>query len=658
MLGVLVALLPAFNRHKIETRNRRVETAVDYVDAYNLAIASKIPFSATLDALKQSGITSLAVAEDTFDSLRLMGAMTVMGVSPTETDLTFSREFPGQMERVTSALQNKTSLAFHVSGDTVIVSAPYNEISSIGAGLNPVEVNNTINAGLYVCPRIYNYPGVTTRSIVWMINRVHEQCDRSLAGGQVKEYANVVIFDGADVLGNRDHIDDTAMALAQAGLHYGSIEFGKQIGDEDLSIKAEDLMVRVHSIAGNEMPTMDEPTAVGRFILGARERNIRLIYIRMFQNGMKPAPNIAALPPNLSSLPDPLLSNVAFLWEVREGLKEGGLTIGRAHGFRADPIPSRGLWRRILLALMSLGAAAAGVLLVRRFTGLTDRGFWQLFWVSLVIGIVLTIPQHTLIGRQILALIAAIALPSLGLMSLRLPRRGPGIKNAFWAVEHALRQYAIASAWTVLGIILVIGLLADRAFMLHIDEFAGIRLAIIAPMFLTVIYHGLGLGDLAWDATWEERSVRLGERWREFTLSPLLMGQTLAGIVGLAIVGMIVLRSGNDPGVGVSGAEMSLRGLLNKILFVRPRTKEFLFGHPLMVAGLASAFAGKRKWLNLFLAAGAIGQASLLNTFCHIHTPLLFSLVRGLLGWLLGAFIGIVLFLIARRFWGPDAADQ
>jgi hypothetical protein len=241
-------------------------------------------------------------------------------------------------------------------------------------------------------------------------------------------------------------------------------------------------------------------------------------------------------------------------------------------------------------------------------------------------------------------------------MSLALPRIGSGIKSAFWAVEHALRQYAVATAWTALGILLVVGLLADRTFMLHIDEFFGIRLAIIMPMFLTLIYHGLGLGDLSWDATWQERSGRVAERWREFTLSPLLMGQTLAGLIGLTIVGVIVLRSGNDPGVGVSGTEMSFRSLLNKILFVRPRTKEFLFGHPLMVAGLASAFAGKGKWLNLFLAAGAIGQASLLNTFCHIHTPLLFSLVRGLLGWLIGGVIGIVLFLIARRCWGPDPA--
>jgi cytosine/uracil/thiamine/allantoin permease len=65
--------------------------------------------------------------------------------------------------------------------------------------------------------------------------------------------------------------------------------------------------------------------------------------------------------------------------------------------------------------------------------------------------------------------------------------------------------------------------------------------------------------------------------------------------------------------------------------------------------GLAFAFAGKRKWLLLFLIVGAIGQSSLLNTFCHIHTPLIISLLRGGIGWTLGAIIGIVLYALLTR---------
>ncbi len=648
--GVLAGLVAAANRHKIEAHNRRIEMAVDYADAYNMSIASRLPFPDVLAKLKRAGITSLAVTEDPIDSIRLMGAMSIVAVSPTETDLTFAPSFPGQMDRVESAIANKTSVPYHREGaDTIVVNAPYNQFSLIGAGLNPVEVKNAIDAGMYVCPRIYNYPGVTSQSINWMLQRVKTQCTRPGADGKPFDWATVVIFNGAEVLGNRSFFDDTAAAFAATGLKYGSIEFGKQIGDEDLSKLAEDSLVRVHSIGNAEMATMDEPTAAGRLILGARERNIRLLYIRLFQTGLKPVPYAQDLPADLASLPQPLEANICYLWQVKLGLKEGGQRIGPSKAYVDDPIPATGAVRTLLLVVMGIGGAASGVLLVRLFTGIDGKGFWALLAFSLLAGAVLAMKHHGFMGRQIMALVAAIALPSIGLLTLRVPTLASGSLKWLRAAQSAFQRYAIAAVWTLLGVLLVIGLLADRIFMLHIDGFQGIRLAIIFPMLLTLAYHGLGLADIPIDADWEARKARMKQRWDEFVYSPLMMGQTLAGLIGLAIVGVVVLRSGNDPGVGVSGSEISFRSFLNKALFVRPRTKEFLFGHPLFLFGLAEAFAGNRKYLTLYLAAGAIGQASLLNTFCHIHTPLLFSFIRAFLGWIIGAFFGVALFWAVRK---------
>jgi hypothetical protein len=657
IVGVLAGLCAAANRYKIESHNRRVETVVDYADAYNLSIASRLPFSDTLARLQRAGIKSVALTEDSIDGIRLAGAMSVLALSPAQTELTFPRSFPGQLERVESALANKTSVSFHRTGDKIVVDAPYNQISTIGAGLNPIEIKNAIDAGMYVCPRLYNYPGVTTKSIAWMLERVKAQCTRTEAGAQ-KCYTSVLIFAGPDVLGNRSNIDDTTMALESTGLYYGSIEFGKQIGDIELSEAVESSLVRVHSIGGSEMATMDAPTAVGRFILGARERNIRLLYIRLFQTGLNPTPYASNLPGDLASLPQPLLSNVSYIWLIRQGLKEGGMRIGLAHPYADEPIPATGILRRLLLVLMGLGAAASGVLLVRLFTGLTGRGFWGLLAFSLLFGAVMAMRQHSLMGRQIMALVAAIALPTIGLITLRVPELAAGVRGWIAALDKAFRSYVTATLWTLLGIALVVGLLADRMFMLHIDGFQGIRLAIIMPMVLTLIFHGLGQAELATDATWEERKAHALARWQAFVYSPLMMGQTMAFLIGFAITAVVVLRSGNDPGVGVSGTEMSFRSVLNRLLFVRPRTKEFLFGHPLFILGLAEAFAGRRKWLTLFLAAGAIGQASLLNTFCHIHTPLFFSVIRAVLGWVIGAGIGAVLFALLNRIYARLSATK
>jgi hypothetical protein len=80
-------------------------------------------------------------------------------------------------------------------------------------------------------------------------------------------------------------------------------------------------------------------------------------------------------------------------------------------------------------------------------------------------------------------------------------------------------------------------------------------------------------------------------------------------------------------GIGVSGLEMTIRGLLDRLLPARPRFQEFLIGHPALILSL---YCG--SWsacLGISAAAvGAIGQVSLLNTFCHLHTPLAASLWR------------------------------
>jgi ABC-type nitrate/sulfonate/bicarbonate transport system permease component len=90
--------------------------------------------------------------------------------------------------------------------------------------------------------------------------------------------------------------------------------------------------------------------------------------------------------------------------------------------------------------------------------------------------------------------------------------------------------------------------------------------------------------------------------------------------------------------------ELKLRDLLERVLLIRPRTKEFLLGHPALV--LAGAGLGKGKWWRPYLVTlAAVGQASLLNTFVHLHTPFLISLARSLLGLLLGAAIGSLLTL-------------
>jgi hypothetical protein len=137
---------------------------------------------------------------------------------------------------------------------------------------------------------------------------------------------------------------------------------------------------------------------------------------------------------------------------------------------------------------------------------------------------------------------------------------------------------------------------------------------------------------------------------------PILIGYSVIGLVVLVMVGIMVARSGNDSGVEVSGIELRFRALLDTLLFVRPRTKEFLLGHPAMFAGIALALGGRRGWAALLLVIGMIGEVSILNTFCHIHTPIMLSVWRVIIGAVVGAIVGILVVLIfSRRSSNPSS---
>ena len=61
-------------------------------------------------------------------------------------------------------------------------------------------------------------------------------------------------------------------------------------------------------------------------------------------------------------------------------------------------------------------------------------------------------------------------------------------------------------------------------------------------------------------------------------------------------------------------------------------------------AGLPTYFPG------LLLLGGVMGQASILNTFAHFHTPLLISATRMFIGLGLGLLLGYLLTYAVR--WG------
>jgi hypothetical protein len=113
------------------------------------------------------------------------------------------------------------------------------------------------------------------------------------------------------------------------------------------------------------------------------------------------------------------------------------------------------------------------------------------------------------------------------------------------------------------------------------------------------------------------------------------------------------LRSFSNVDVAVKGLELKFRSLLDTLLFVRPRTKELFLGHPAMIAGIAAALGGRRNLAGILVVIGTIGEVGALNTFCHIHTPIVISVARSVIGAVLGIVIAVVVTWMCSRWIRP-----
>ena len=97
---------------------------------------------------------------------------------------------------------------------------------------------------------------------------------------------STVIFFGLGnaVVGYPDHLEDTAEAFKRHIFNFGSIETYDpsqvQKGNDTLARLIPGRTVRVQAIAKTELDKLKLDEVVARYVLGARERNVRVVYLR------------------------------------------------------------------------------------------------------------------------------------------------------------------------------------------------------------------------------------------------------------------------------------------------------------------------------------------------------------------------------------------
>jgi len=618
-IGLAGSLLVLSQRVAVERGNATVGVAVDFLEVEQLAGTTGGSLEATMHQFKDAGATHLALPEDSLASLVERGEASVFA-KPGATRIKLGSAY--RLHRVAAALSSRFPGDYgRVSGDegAYWLTAPAAAVSlpSTGVGYSRDALEAARSVGLKIVARP-RWEGIRSRAGV---ERAVE-----LAG---KAGAGIVVFNGDQVLGFPGLVNTTAESLAAKGLTFGFIELAPQLGAASLAGALDFEVVRVHSITEPEMRTLSPSRAVERFVKAARERNVRLFYVRLFPcDGRGPA-----------------RINMEYVAAIRDGLSARGLTTGVPTPFAPLRIPP---WQ---LALVRVAVCAAGLWIIQSLFGLRAGWFWALT-ALVVVGGGGAMMVATGMVRSACALGAAIAFPTLAVgwaaRYLAAPA-GDDRPSLAATLPRQIVAFAGVSAITIMGGLVVAALLSDSAYLMKIAQFRGVKFAQFLPLMIIALvwlarsmpwYAEVDSGQTRaeWPAIWAGLRGALAQ--------PIVYWHAAAAMIGLAALAMLMIRSGNEAGGTVLPFELQLRALLDKILIVRPRTKEVLLGHPAMMLALLMLMRGTPRGLWVALTVGAIGQVSILNSFCHLHTPLTLTLLRVFNGLWVGALAGIILCLV------------
>lgn len=439
-----------------------------------------------------------------------------------------------------------------------------------------------------------------------------------------KDLPNVqgVIFGGAlnEVIGYPDELEATAEAFKRNDWKLGYIELperAQQEGIESLVRALPDKTVRVMAVSPAHQEKLDPYRVLGMYSLGARERNLRVLYVRPFAVAGKPE----------------LDEDFLFALDTEVA------PIGPADTFKQPSPPPH----PAATAVIGLGAGALCLLLLQA-VGIATEGLWApaLLLVPVVGGLAAGLVGKSVLFRSLLALAVGMGGPTLAFLRWVYPvvqqrqcPRGPLAEGA--------RLLLLCSLASLLTGLWVASLIPDTTFLLGLDRFRGVKLlTLLTPVIIVVAF------------LWKRYTP---QQWRGGLMSSVKVYQAVLMGALLGAFGILLLRTGNEAGATASDSERYLRVVLDQTLGVRPRFKEFLLAHPAMLCTpLVALRLGFLPALLMVLVA-AIGQAGIVDTFAHVHTPLDVTLIRVVLGVVFGYLFGLAAYVLARR-WLPAAATQ
>ena len=665
LVGLVCALWVNWNRHAIEQRNNSVEMAMEYKDLRKLAALEGLPEEVVLKKFQDAGINSLMVFDTSLKRLGEIGAIKLVTGSELRQAKVLGND-TGVFANVKDVKENAVYIAegndkvafeeawedlqmrygaervHQVSSVPPVIEAlgstellPINAVREpVGIlqaplGLSSTELRKAAALGFNVIVRPQNFVNVTEEKIDSIFKRIAK------AGVKVNAYMPA----GAEVVGYPNKIDYMAKKLADRKLimqeHYTQLQFAKVDGLVPLAEALNYKAVRTYVIDSLEQKKISVGEGLRRWALTDEERNVRVNYIRPYwlsQNGQ-----------------DLLSMNLQYVKNITANVKARGFEIGEAGLFEAEPSAEKngytGPYFPNKIAFVIIGAAvlAGAVVYLAQLVELSNTKQIILWGVLTAIMAVVLLAGRGLVMRQALAFGAAVFFPVLS-MNVILDiwdKARTGSVSALKVICNSSWQLALAVLMSLVGGMYLAAILADSRFLLEIDIYRGVKLTFIMPLVLMTILYVKRYDMLGVMGAGVKVAV---SRVNDLLNKPITFKHiALLGVLGIILL-YFVARSGHSAGVPVAAIEVKMRLFLEQLMYARPRQKEFMIGHPAFFLAAYAAYYNAPRLLQYALTCGAvIGQASLVQTFCHMRTPVFMSTIRAIDGYAMGAVIGIIL---------------
>ena len=330
-------------------------------------------------------------------------------------------------------------------------------------------------------------------------------------------------------------------------------------------------------------------------------------------------------------------------------------TLGAAQPFGNYPIsalqPNLGnagakIAHYLMLFGSGVGVVGMTLLLLNLFYDWSAAARRNWLMLGLIIVAALSLSQGK--GAQLMGLQAGVCASMVAMLWGGLP--------AIWDGFRKPKSHGVAAtAWFGFGILLgtsllclalslhIVSLLNEWRYLSKADEFLGEKATQFLPLVLIPLAF---LGELFPHRVIENGAAPglalMKTRFQRAIDRPFTVQTAVLSIVVLGVGYLWMARFGNESGMEISTFELKMRAILERVFVTRPRTKEIFMGHPAFLVAIWFMLRDRRAIALGVLVLATIGQSDIVNTMCHIHTPVFFDIWRSVAGIFIGGFVGAI----------------